>query len=73
MNTGALDFLLFYSDGLHLAEKDNLKLSKSILKAIDSNGNANPYENAACFTAKNTVISPDFLVWKFLWKGTVSA
>ena len=22
-------------------------------------------------TAKDTVISPDFLVWKFLWKGTV--
>ena len=26
LNNGVLDFLLFYSDGLHLVEKDNLKL-----------------------------------------------
>ena len=29
-----LDFSLFYSDGLHLIEKGNLKLGKSILKSI---------------------------------------
>ena len=42
-------FSLFYSDGLHLVEKGNLKLGKSILKAIDSNSNANPYKNAVYF------------------------
>ena len=36
LNNGASDILLFYSDGLHLIEKGNLKLGKSILKAIDS-------------------------------------
>ena len=45
-----MDFSLFYSDGLHLVEKGNLKLGKSILKAIDSNSNANPYKNAVCFS-----------------------
>ena len=50
MKNGALDFSLFYSDGLHFVEKGNLKLSKSILKAIDSNGNANPYSNAVGFS-----------------------
>ena len=49
MNNGALGFLLFCSDGLHLIEKRNLKFDKSILKAIDSNSNANPYKNAVCF------------------------
>ena len=33
---GPLDFLLFYSDRLHLVKKDNVKLLKSILKVIDS-------------------------------------
>ena len=42
-------FSLFCSHGLHLVEKCNLKLGKSILKAIDSNSNANPYKNAVCF------------------------
>ena len=42
LNNGALDFSLFYSDSLHLVEKGNLKLGKSVLKAIDSNSNANP-------------------------------
>ena len=36
LNNGTLDFSLFYSDGLHLVEKSNLELGKSILKAIDS-------------------------------------
>ena len=49
MNNGALDFSLFYSDGLHFVEKGNLKLSKSILKDIDFNSNANPYSNAVGF------------------------
>ena len=31
-----LDFSLFYLDGLHLVEEGNLKVGKSILKAIDS-------------------------------------
>ena len=44
-----MEFSLFYSDALHLVEKGNLKLGKSILKAIDSNSNANPYKNAICF------------------------
>ena len=45
LNNGALNFSLFFSDGLHLVEKGNLKLGKSILKAIDCNSNANPYKN----------------------------
>ena len=36
LSNGKLDFSLFYSDGLHLVEKGNLQLGKSILKAIDS-------------------------------------
>ena len=36
LNNSTLDFLLFYSDGLHLVEKGNLERGKSILKAIDS-------------------------------------
>ena len=53
LNNGALDFSLFYSDGLHLVEKGNLKLGKSILKVIDSKSNANPYKNAVCFNLSN--------------------
>ena len=52
-----LDFSLFYSDGLHLIEKGNLKLGKSILKAIDSTitGSRIPsrYKNTVCFTDFN--------------------
>ena len=44
LNNSALDFSLFYSDGLHLVKKGNLKLGKSILKATDSNNNGNPYK-----------------------------
>ena len=44
-----MDFALFYSYALHLVEKGNLKLGKSILKAIDSFSNANPYKSAVCF------------------------
>ena len=44
-----MDFSLFYSDALHLVEKGNLKLGKSILKATDSFSNANPYKSAVCF------------------------
>ena len=44
-----MDFSLFYSDGLYIVEKGNLKLGRSIVKAIDSNSNANPYKNAVCF------------------------
>ena len=43
------DFLLFYSDGLYLVEKGNVKLGKSILKATDSNSKANPYKNSVSF------------------------
>ena len=49
LNNGTLVFWLFYSDALHLVEKGNLKLGKSILKAIDSNSNANPCKSAVCF------------------------
>ena len=48
-NNGALAFSLVYSDSLHLVEKYNFKLDKSILKAIDSNSNTNPYKSAVCF------------------------
>ena len=49
LNNGALNFSLFFSDGLHLVEKGNFKLGKSISKAIDSNSNANPYKNECDF------------------------
>ena len=55
---GALNFSLFFSDGLHLVEKSNLKLGKSILKAIDSNSNANPYKNAVCFNLNECDFPP---------------
>ena len=56
LDNGTLDFSLFYSDGLHLIEKGNLKLGKSILKAIDSAipGSRTPSCN------KNIVCSTDF-------------
>ena len=44
-----MDFSLFYSDALHLVEKGNLKLGKSILKATDSSSNGSPYKSAVCF------------------------
>ena len=54
LDNGTLDFSLFYSDGLHLVQKGNLKLGKSILKAIDSTvtGSRIPsrYKNAVCST-----------------------
>ena len=53
-----MDVSLFYSDGLHLVEKGNLKLGKSILKAIDSNSNANPYKNAVCFNLNECDFPP---------------
>ena len=53
-----MDFSLFYSDGLHLVEKGNLKLGQSILKAIDSNSNANPYKNAVCFNLNECDFPP---------------
>ena len=49
LSNSAFDFLLFYLDGLHLVAKGNLRLGKSILKAADSNNNANPYKNTLCF------------------------
>ena len=58
LNNGALDFSLFYSDGLHLVEEGNLKLGKSILKAIDSNSNANSYKNAVCFNLNKCDFPP---------------
>ena len=52
LNNGTLDFLLFYSDGLHLVEKGYLELGKSILKAVDSTVTGskipNRYKNAVC-------------------------
>ena len=53
-----MNFLLFFSDGLHLVEKGNLKLGKSILKAIDSNSNANLYKNAVCFNLNECDFPP---------------
>ena len=58
LNNGALNFSLFFSDGLHLVEKGNLKLGKSILKAIDSNSNAIPYKNAVCFNLNECDLPP---------------
>ena len=58
LNNGKLEFSLFYSDALHLVEKGNLKLGKSILKAIDSNSNANPYKNAVCFNLNECDLPP---------------
>ena len=43
---------------IHLVEKSNLKLGKSILKAIDSNSNANPYKNAVCFNLNECDLPP---------------
>ena len=57
-NNDTSDFLLFYSDALHLVEKGNLKLGKSIFKAIDSNSNANPYKNAVCFNLNECDFPP---------------
>ena len=52
-----MDFSLFYSDGLHLVKKGNLKLGKSILKAIDSiiigSNIPSSYKNAVCSTDFN--------------------
>ena len=58
MNNGTLDFLLFYLDGLHLVEKGNLEIGKSIFKAIDSiiigSKIPNGYKNAVCSTDFNS-------------------
>ena len=56
LDNGTLDFSLFYSDGLHLIEKGNLKLGKSILKAIDSTITGSKIPSRY----KNTVCSTDF-------------
>ena len=52
-----MDFSLFYSDGLHLVQKGNLKLGKSILKAIASTITGSRilsrYKNAVCSTDFN--------------------
>ena len=57
LDNGTLDFSLFCSDGLHIVQKGNLKLGKSILKAIDSTitGSRIPscYKNAVCSTDFN--------------------
>ena len=53
-----MDFSLFYSSGLHLVDKGNLKLDKSILRAIDSNSNANPYKNTVCFKLNDCDFPP---------------
>ena len=58
LNNGALDFSLFYSDGLYLVAKGNLKLGKSILKAINSNSSANPYKNSVCFNLNKCDFPP---------------
>ena len=56
LDNGTLDFSLFYSDGLHLIEKGNLKLGKSILKEIDSTITGSKIPSRY----KNTVCSTDF-------------
>ena len=58
LNNGTLDFLLFYSDALHLVHKGNLKVGKSILKTIDSNSKANPYKSAVCFNLNQCDFPP---------------
>ena len=58
LNKGALEFSLFHSYGLHLVEKGNLKLGKSILEAVDSNSNANPYKSAVCFNLNESDFPP---------------
>ena len=49
LNNGALYFSLFYANGLDIVKEGNFKLGNSILNAINSNSNANPYKNAVCF------------------------
>ena len=60
LNNSTLDFSLFYSDGLHLIEKCNLELGKSILKVIDSSINGskipNRYKNTVCSTDFNSIL-----------------
>ena len=57
LDNSTLDLALFYSDGLHLFQKGNLKLGKSILKAIDSTITGSRiachYKNAVCSTIFN--------------------
>ena len=59
MNNGGLDFRLFYSDSLHLVENlfENVKVGKSIFKAIDSlitcSRSTYGYKNAVCSTDIN--------------------
>ena len=56
LDNDTLDFSLLYSDGLHLIKKGNLKLGKSILKAIDSTITGSKIPSRY----KNTVCSTDF-------------
>ena len=58
LNNCALDFLLFYWEGLHLVEKGNLKVGKSVLKANKFNSNANPYKNAVWFNLNKCDFPP---------------
>ena len=57
LNIGTLDFLLFYSDGLHLVKIGNPELGKFIFKAIDSiiigSKISSHYKNAMCSTDFN--------------------
>ena len=57
LDNGSLNFSLFYSDGLHLVQKGNLKLGKCILKGTDStiSGSRTPsrYKNSVCSTNFN--------------------
>ena len=59
LNNGGLDFRLFYSDSLHLVENlfENVKVGKSIFKAIDSlitcSRSIYGYKNAVCSTDIN--------------------
>ena len=54
---------------------DTMKQYKKINLTIKFVGIAweNVKAKSKIITAKNTVISPNFLVWKFFWKGRVSA
>ena len=64
LDNGILDFLLFYLDDLHLVQKGNLELGKSILKVIDSTISGSRiqsrYKNAVCSTDFNLNLE-DFL------------
>ena len=52
-------FIIFFRcDALYLVEKGNIRLGKSILKAIDSFSNANHNKSAVCFNLNECDFPP---------------